>query len=307
MENHQLMSIDLLEIVIFLKAADYESFSKAAKELGITTSMVSKHMASLENALDIRLFDRKRSRVSLTPAGRILAADWHSLYDSFLFSVEKASKEAQISAEPISIGIGSSANSDRFLVPMLNYYDAEEKKSNVRVELRRNFDLIDDLLRGMFDIIFLPYFMQERIHKESRLDSFAALLHPLVAGMAIENPLASKRSLTVSDLKECRILLAKKPSIREYEVMINDLCLEAGFKPHFDTHYMEDVDSAYLNVTGNRVFIADMLYRQIDTNAAVFRNLEGTQSGLLMVWRKDSSKKVLGFIAFAQRFLSECG
>ena len=120
MENHQLMSIDLLEIVIFLKAASLESFSKAATELNITTSMVSKHMASLEKALDFQLFDRNRSRVSLTPAGKSLATDWTSLYGSFLFSIEKAAKIAGDSEELIRIGIGSSSNSDRFLVPMLN-------------------------------------------------------------------------------------------------------------------------------------------------------------------------------------------
>lgn len=307
MENHELMSIDLLEIVIFLKAADSESFSKTAKELGITTSMVSKHIVSLENALGWKLFDRKSSRVYLTSAGRSLATDWRSLYDSFLFSIEKASRAAQLSEEPVCIGIGSPANSDRFLVPMLNAYDMKEEKTNVRVELRRNFDLIDDLLRGTFDIIFLPYFMLERIEKESRLDSFTALKHPLVVGMASENPLTLKETIHVSDLKQCRIILAKRPSLKEYEIMINKLCTEEGFQPRIDPQFVEDIDSAYLNVSGDRVFIADRLYRQIDTNAAVYRNLEGTQSGLLMVWKKNPSEKVLHLIHFAQQFLSECG
>ena len=78
MNNHQLMSVDLMQIVIFLKAAELESFSKTATELGITTSMVSKHIASLEKSLNFPLFDRSRSRVTLTPAGKSLATDWHT-------------------------------------------------------------------------------------------------------------------------------------------------------------------------------------------------------------------------------------
>lgn len=307
MENHQLMSVDLMEIVIFLKAASLESFSKAATELNITTSMVSKHMASLENALGFRLFERIRSRVALTPAGRSLATDWKSLYSSFLFSIEKASKEAGTSNELICIGIGSSSNSERYLVPMFNAYDSESDGTRFRVELRRNFGLVDDLLRGTFDIIFLPYFMLEKIKVYSQLDSFVTLKHPLVIGMAADHPLSHKAQITISDLKKCRIMLVKRPVMEEYENMLNRICIAAGFKPRIDSQYMDDVDSAYLNIGGDRVFITDRLYRQIQTNAAVYRDIDGTESGLLAVWRKESPRRVLDFVRFAHDFFDECG
>ena len=307
MENHQLMSSDLLEIVIFLKAASLESFSKAATELNITTSMVSKHMASLEKALDFQLFDRNRSRVSLTPAGKSLATDWTSLYGSFLFSIEKAAKIAGDSEELIRIGIGSSSNSDRFLVPMLNSSDAESDNISFRVELRRNFDLLGDLSRGVFDIIFLPYFLHQKILSSGQFECFVALKHPLVAGMAADHPLTQKDSITVADLRDCKIMMSKSPILAEYETMLNHLCLSEGFYPSIDMQSMNDVDSAYLNTRGNRIFIVDRLFRSLQTNATVFRDIDGTESGLLVVWRKDSSNRVLDFVRFAHGFFDECG
>jgi len=306
MDNHQLMGLDLMQIVIFLKAAELERFSKTATELGITTSMVSKHIAHLEKALGFALFDRSKSRVTLTPAGRSLATDWKSLYSSFLYSIEKAAREADRPERPICLGLGSSTNSDRFLVPLLAAYELESGKAEFRVELRRNFDLLGDLMKGVFDLIFLPLFMEERISREHNLDSFVALRHPLVVGMSSDNPLAHKKRILVSDLKQCRLMLVKQPISEEFEKMINQLCIAEGFRPTIGSE-IDDVDSAYLNTMGDQVFVTDRLYRQIQTNATLFRDIEGTESGLLAVWRKDAPKNVRDFIQYAREFFGECG
>lgn len=306
MENHEIMTVDLMQIVIFLKAAELERFSKTATALGITTSMVSKHISGLEKALGFALFDRSRSRVQLTPAGRSLATDWKSLYSSFLYSIEKAAREADAPRRPICLGLGSSTNSDRFLVPLMAAYELESGKAEYRVELRRNFELLGDLMRGTFDLIFLPMFMAEKVSREKNLDSFVALRHPLVVGMSSDNPLARKDQIRVSDLIQCRLMLVNQPISEEFEKMINKLCMAEGFRPVIGS-VIDDVDSAYLNTMGDQVFVTDRLYRQIQTNATLFRDIEGTESGLLAVWRKDSPKNVLDFIAYARTFFGECG
>jgi len=56
----------------FETAVDKGSFTKAAHSLGTTQPSVSRHIASLENLLEVRLFNRLHHRVELTPAGREL-------------------------------------------------------------------------------------------------------------------------------------------------------------------------------------------------------------------------------------------
>ena len=51
-------------------AARHGSFAGAAKELGTSQPAVSRHIASLEQQLGIRLFDRSRTGVRLTEEGR---------------------------------------------------------------------------------------------------------------------------------------------------------------------------------------------------------------------------------------------
>ncbi|MFZ4832076.1 LysR family transcriptional regulator [Rouxiella sp. Mn2063] len=58
-------------IKTFVKAAELNSFSSAAKELNIKTSTVSRHVADLEEDLRIALFNRSTRGLTLTEAGKL--------------------------------------------------------------------------------------------------------------------------------------------------------------------------------------------------------------------------------------------
>lgn len=60
------------QLETFLWIAKLRSFSLAAKKLNATQSTVSTRLAELEKELDIRLFERSRRSVRLTPKGRDL-------------------------------------------------------------------------------------------------------------------------------------------------------------------------------------------------------------------------------------------
>jgi DNA-binding transcriptional LysR family regulator len=55
--------------VVFARVAQTGSFSRAAEQLGITKSAVSKHVAQLEAELSVQLIVRTTRRLSLTDAG----------------------------------------------------------------------------------------------------------------------------------------------------------------------------------------------------------------------------------------------
>lgn len=61
---------DLDNILIFVKVAQFESISKAARSLGIPISTVSRRLSVLESGLGVSLVRRTTRRVTLTPQGR---------------------------------------------------------------------------------------------------------------------------------------------------------------------------------------------------------------------------------------------
>jgi DNA-binding transcriptional LysR family regulator len=59
----------LISMKVFEKVAKLNSFSAAADDMGLSKAMVSKHIASLENSLDVLLLNRTTRRLSLTESG----------------------------------------------------------------------------------------------------------------------------------------------------------------------------------------------------------------------------------------------
>jgi len=64
--------MDTQSLQAFVAVADHGSFSLAAEALYLTQPAVSKRIATLEDQLGVRLFDRIARRVSLTEAGQLL-------------------------------------------------------------------------------------------------------------------------------------------------------------------------------------------------------------------------------------------
>ena len=59
----------LISMKVFEKVAKHNSFSAAADDMGLSKAMVSKHIANLENELDVLLLNRTTRRLSLTESG----------------------------------------------------------------------------------------------------------------------------------------------------------------------------------------------------------------------------------------------
>lgn len=64
------MGLDISILNTFILVADLESFSGAARKLGLTQPAVSSQIKTLEKEVGAVLFDRKPGKVVLTPAGR---------------------------------------------------------------------------------------------------------------------------------------------------------------------------------------------------------------------------------------------
>src|SRR5258707_2826830 len=61
---------DLNEIAVFVRVAQFESFSRAAHALGMPVSTVSRKVAALEAELGVTLLQRTTRKLALTSQGR---------------------------------------------------------------------------------------------------------------------------------------------------------------------------------------------------------------------------------------------
>ncbi|WCM17985.1 LysR family transcriptional regulator [Paraburkholderia bryophila] len=132
----------------FVKVADAGSFAQAAEQLNVSTSVVTRHVSSLEKHLGIRLFQRTTRKVVLTEAGADYA-DGCRVVMSELEEVESrattTSKEVAGDLRIVALGSFSLFR----LTPLFAEYQAKFPQVNLRVTLTEKRV---DLLEGGFDV-----------------------------------------------------------------------------------------------------------------------------------------------------------
>lgn len=132
----------------FVKVADAGSFAQAAAHLGVSTSVVTRHVSSLEQHLGIRLFQRTTRKVVLTEAGAEYADGCRVL----LAELEEVESRATTTSKEVAgdlriVALGSFSLFR--LTPLFAEYQAKFPHVNLRVTLTEKRV---DLLEGGFDV-----------------------------------------------------------------------------------------------------------------------------------------------------------
>ena len=135
---------DLNEIIIFTKVAELKSFTKAASNLGIPVSTISKKIADLERRLGVSLIQRSTRKLSLPPH----AQQFYLECQQHLQNIEEAQSRLTQSQQelrgrlkitvPISFGRGS-------FIDFLAHFQKENPDLSIELVVTNQFlDLINE-------------------------------------------------------------------------------------------------------------------------------------------------------------------
>ena len=127
----------------FVYVAEYESFTRAAKELGISTAQVSRQISALEKRLNIKLLYRTTRKVTLTEEGRVFYQHCRSVLDG-LDAAEQAVSNLQSKPQgrikltaPVTYG-------EQQLLPLVNDFMVQYSDIEVTAFLsNQKIDLVD--------------------------------------------------------------------------------------------------------------------------------------------------------------------
>ena len=133
----------------FEAAARHLSFTRAAEELHLTQSAVSKQVAQLEDMLRHHLFLRIRRRLQLTPAGSLYLAEVNKILTQvdmssrYILTYGEQTEILKVATQP-SFGV-------RWLIPHLKGFG--KRYPNIHLDIRNEMEPFS-LLQGSADVVF---------------------------------------------------------------------------------------------------------------------------------------------------------
>ncbi len=209
-QYQKIRSLTLRQLAYALAAADHGSVSAAARQLSVSQPAISAAIAALERHYDLKLFTRHPAQgVSLTRFGMKVMAQVRLLCDQAQTVAALASPEAKVSGE---IGLCCYEAIAPYILPrLLKRLQNVLPAVTVRYTEADMEGVVSSLTRGSSDLaITYDLGLESDILTET-----VYALQPQVICSA-EHEFASKKSVSLRDLHDERLILLDQPLSAQY-------------------------------------------------------------------------------------------
>jgi LysR family transcriptional regulator, transcription activator of glutamate synthase operon len=214
--------MEMKQVQVVLAVAETGSFSAAAEELYVSQSSLSKMVIALEKELGVTLFDRKRRKISLTPAGEAFLSHGHRIDESYRamladMGAYKATPTLAIVAIPVIAQYGISS--------YITQFRRAHPEIALSLEEREAAAILPALNNHQFDLAFV---------RDNYLDAAQYVLRKITGDTMVvvvsnQHRYASRSMLSLAELaNENHIMFDKGTVVHELAV---DACRSAGFEP----------------------------------------------------------------------------
>jgi DNA-binding transcriptional LysR family regulator len=218
------------DMIVFYEVVRTGSFSRAAQLLFMTQSGVSIHVAQLESQFGVKLLKRKNEEFGLTEAGRKVfkhAEKVHKMSMEF----EKVAADL-IDGDHLRLIIGSTPTYCKWMLPeIVAGFEKEYPATKLIIE-SGNSDMLAEMLTAQ-EIDIAVAASAKKCRQVWSVPIAQEELMLIVSGV---HPLASARSVSLSDIKGYTIALREQGSATRKAVLswfdsagiVPDVCIEVN-------------------------------------------------------------------------------
>lgn len=218
------MSIQRLPV--FLSAAKYLNFTKAAEEHCISQTAVSQQIKQLEQELGFSLFVRANRGVTLTPAGEAFYRQCSQLMREYQSAVTQGQRIAE--GEPNTLRLGYASEYELWSVSgLLRRYRNRYPNRVIEFEDGASQTIIEQMGEGKLDVAIIswvgvkaPDWMAYRIFLEE----------PCVLMISSRHPLAKQKEIDPKDLADIPLVMNSHPNHRSSVESINNMYRYLGLE-----------------------------------------------------------------------------
>ena len=177
-------SVEIAQVEAFLAVGTFGGFRRAADALRVTQPAISARIKALEASLGVRLFDRGRTGLALSPAGRALRPHAEQLLHAVALA-RQAVHDLRPSSSGGAITIAAVLSICTYLLPdVLKRFQAAHPKTLITVRSGHSKDVLGMVLAGEAELGLARSLMHPGIETVSLRDDPLVLVSAPAGAMA---------------------------------------------------------------------------------------------------------------------------
>jgi Transcriptional regulator len=247
--------------------------SKAAEQLHVSQSTLTRQMQTLEAEIGGQLLERSPSGVALTAAGHALLEGMRPVVAKADIVISETRKLALGRSASVRIGYLMSAASD-YLNPAIASLRRSHPETKVHLVDLSPGEQIAALRRGELDVVVLGS-LNAAIAREffvRRIETF-----PVVVALPENHALAAEEGIALADLRKEMFVGADPDDLPGFNNWMIQLCRTAGFRPKIVENSESLTHTLSLLVAENAVTLLPALMEKFNVPGVAFRPLRGTK------------------------------
>ena len=241
--------MELYQLKCFLAAANCENFSRAAEEVHISQSSISKVIGRLEEELGVPLFERGHGRIMLNANGILFQKYAATALQNLEEGMEYMRRAASAARNSISIGCTASQRFDS----ILEEAQAQVSTCLFQTEVMDQEGLVKAFEQGEIDIGFLEsdYTFQSPLFEEVAKQHFLVFLNE-------NHPMANMESFPPAQIEHEIVCFTGREDDRRF---LMHMFAAEGVRPKVFVEYPDHKATAQLINTGAAIgIVPDELY-----------------------------------------------
>lgn len=183
-----------------LQVYETRSYTQAAKRLSITQPAVSQHIRSLEQELNVKIFERLNGKLVVTRQGEEIVKCAKKMVGLFN-SLSQTLSDGKASVNHLTIGVTHTAESNPIAETLAKYC-----AKNEGVSIKMITDTISNLYK-MLNSYELDLAIVEGRVRDPNIHYLLLDTDYLVLAVSVNHPFAKKSMVTLNELKKERMIL----------------------------------------------------------------------------------------------------
>lgn len=275
--------MDIKQLRFFEEICREKSFSRASEKLHISQPALSKAIHLLEEEIGLRLLDRSTRHLAITKEGMIIRRHAQKILRGTEDLKEEAEDIKLHKKGSFTFGLPPVIGSSFFPAIIADFHTVYPEAEMQIVEEGSKI-MEQSLLEGKIDVgvAILPV-------NHSQFEAIPIIDRRILAVASNNHPLASRKHLTMNDVKEERFLMFQQGfSLYDH---VREACIQSGFEPailHESTQwdFLFECAMAGLGIA----FLPETVVRKAQTENIAILDIDDPLLywRLALIWRKDS-------------------